>query len=309
MDISVVVTAIATSVRLRSFVESFQRVYPDLPIYVGAQGKLKPSADDIAAKNNVHWFELPFDCGLSKARNFLVGKTQTEFILLCDDDFMFGPNFTLESALSLFEKFADLGVVGGRHITFEYGATGIVTPSDRPEFLAHELIHDRAAKVLIELPVSKLHVEHHTHAGYDVLFCDFVFNFAVLRKPLVFSRGVAWDERFKVGGEHVDFFLQLKNMGGCRVAYYSGLVAEHHRVNSDAYANLRSRNQPNQIALFEKLGIEWRIRVLKRINRLRDGTITGYPFDRFAKVLSDAPEALNAVQEALARFSPTTDDT
>jgi hypothetical protein len=251
MDVSVVVTALATSTRLRLFVESLERVYPDLPIYVGAQGKLEPRADDIAAKANVHWFELPFDCGLSKARNFLVGKTQTEFILLCDDDFVFRPDFTLESSLSLFERFEDLGVVGGCVPTFEYDTSGNVTPSGRPDYLAYELIHDRAAKVLLEVPVSRLPAERIVHAGHEVIFCDYVHNFAIIRQSRVFGRGVAWDERFVVGGEHHDFFLQVKNLGGCRVVYYAGLLAEHHRVHGDASANFRSRGILGEFALFE----------------------------------------------------------
>ena len=305
MDVSVVVTAIATSARLRTFVESLERVYPDLPIYVGAQGQLEPRADDIAAKANVHWFELPFDCGISKARNFLVGKIQTEFILLCDDDLVFRSDFTLESSFSLFEKFADLGVIGGRLINFNYDTNGQVKSASKPEWEALHLIHDRDAKVLILVPASKLNAQCHEHAGQEVLFCDCVSNFSIIRRSLVFDRGAEWDERYRIEGEHLDFFLSLRSILGCRVAYYSGLFAEHHRIHGEVYARLRSRSTRGQAMQFEKLGIEWRIRIPDRIIRFRNGTITKHPFDRLHEVLSEAPKALKAVEQALAQFVPT----
>ncbi len=44
---------------------------------------------DIKSEHNLQVIKLPYDCGLSNARNELVNNVNTEYTLLLDDDFIF----------------------------------------------------------------------------------------------------------------------------------------------------------------------------------------------------------------------------
>ncbi len=273
--IAVIVTAISTSVRLRLFVESVQKYYPFIPIYIGIQGGLTPPIDDLRGRSGIKIIDLPFDIGLSAARNALVSHTREPFVLICDDDFIFGPDNGLESALSIFDSYPDVLVVGGRVTHFEYVEDKMFERSEK--LLAHNLVYDPLSFTLIQYPINLLMPPHMSHRGSSLLFCDMVPNFCIIKKEVIENYSVRWDEKIKINAEHVDYFLQLKAIPTARIAYYEGFSVEHHRRQTDAYKSLRGRLDFDPY-FYEKNKIKWFIRIPYRVNVYDGRTISEHSF-------------------------------
>ncbi|NLT07381.1 MAG: glycosyltransferase family 2 protein [Solirubrobacterales bacterium] len=165
---------------------------------------------------------LPFDCGVSAARNRLVDLAPGEFKLILDDDFVFTADTRVERFVALLDHRPDAGVVGGR----------VTRDGDENRF---DLRFERAGGLLREVPEDGPFL---SHDGIRYREADCVVNFALMRAE-VFER-VRWDPRLKIA-EHEDFFLRLLDTP-FRVLHTPDVTVDHPPPDLDGdYPSFRNR--------------------------------------------------------------------
>jgi hypothetical protein len=242
---------------------SVRRYYPDLPIYVADQSRHIDAIAHFYEAMQVTVVAMPYDIGVTTSRNRLVREITEDYFILCDDDFIFGPETSFSEALRILEADQEIGVVGGRLFDFD---------GEIEELRNWELYleYDPANKILLSIPIVRLAPQLRKIGGTHYYLCDAVLNFSVFRRS-IFAAGVGWDERFKSNGEHEDFYLNMKLNTPFRASYLPTLIAYHH--HPEAYVNyrfrLRERNEGWRL-FFEKWGLEQHIELGLGVRPLDD---------------------------------------
>lgn len=228
---------------LRALLFSIAKYYPFAQILIGDQGssflaeEYRQLWDELATaglKNKPKAINLPFDCGLSFARNRLVELAKGEYILILEDDFEFTEETKIETLLSILERNPDIKIVGGDvrenniPVRFNFfwnkknGALEQVADGDNWR-------EDREVKW--------------KKTGSTMNF------FLSYKKFLLDNK---WDEKLKINSEHTDFFYRLD---GVAVAFTPDCVIKHNkeldRGKLDEYRQYRDRKDFFKI-LFKK---------------------------------------------------------
>jgi len=74
--------------------------------------------------------------------------------------------------------------------------------------------------------------------GIKYHYSDYVYNFFMMRHVPDFR----WDEDYKIGREHIDFFIKLKHENKWKVAYTPDVIANHwHKLPKGKYKEYRER--------------------------------------------------------------------
>ena len=189
----------------KNLVESIRRFYPDVNIYVADQGKY--TTDYEAEK-----IRLPYDCGLSYARNYLWRNTSEPFKLLLDDDFI----FTKQTDISKFRTLIDHCdvVCGGviergkmRHYEHDLRRVG------------SRLYYDQPKREWMEIE------------GIKCRQVDLALNFGLFR-----ANTDTWDDALKIC-EHTDYYLRFEG----KLLYTPEVVVNHLRLRPPKYKRLRRR--------------------------------------------------------------------
>jgi GT2 family glycosyltransferase len=168
---------------------------------------------------------LPFDCGLSAARNHLVDSTPGAYKLALDDDFVFDERTDVDAMARLLDAFPTVGVVGGS-----------VSRNGRIRNVGTLL--RKCEGSLCQLPVADPLKEH---GGVRFRRTDCVPMFALMRRE-VFSH-VRWDPALKVAGEHFDFFLRLSETS-FTVLHTPDAIVDHPPIDAEpGYRLLRWRGE------------------------------------------------------------------
>lgn len=163
---------------------------------------------------------LPFDSGLSAKRNRGVEATKTGYLLMGSDDFDFS---TVEARngilklLAVLETNPDVDIAGGHVDGNVYEGNLVVAPG---QYIAQ----------------TKLNITK------NITPCDLVVNYFLARTASI--RPYPWDERMKIGGEHGDWFLTLKDNGLKVVAVSDVNITSlpYDRTKEDPrYASFRGR--------------------------------------------------------------------
>lgn len=263
-DVAIAFATINRPYVVQRLIRSIRRHYPQIPIYVADQSRHIPrDMCDFYAGNGVTLLRMPYDCGVTVARNALVAAMQEEFFLLCDDDFIFNEHTDFALPTAFLRGYQDFGVVGGHLRDLHDGKF-----SSRHWEL--NLYLDPQKNLLTALPISIFAPSFVAYRGHRFFVCDAVMNFALFRRSM-FAEGAGWDPRFKSNGEHEDFFLNLKQNTRFRVAYFPGLTADHHHPSNHGYSRLRLRNLGWKL-FFDKWGItqyldyEWGLRTLRQVD-------------------------------------------
>jgi GT2 family glycosyltransferase len=236
---------------VQRLVRSVRIYFPDLPIYAADQSRHLAAMSHFYAENKVSVLQMPYDVGVTASRNSLAREIDEDYFVLCDDDFILGPQTSFRDAVQILETHPEIGIVGGRLYDFSWESS--------QELVRHwELFlqYDRQQKILFSIPIYELAPKVRQLGGISFYLCDAVLNFAVFRRSM-FANGVQWDERFKSNGEHEDFYLNLKVNSPYRVAYLPTMVAYHHHPEEcRAYiGRLRERNEGWR-RFFEKWDLE-----------------------------------------------------
>jgi hypothetical protein len=113
---------------------------------------------------------------------------------------------------------------------------------------------------LIAVPIDFVEPMVDVHQGEVFYPCDLGLNWAMARTSLFEDERFLWDPQFKTGGEHENFFLQIKEFGGGRVMFYPDMECDHAQETHPDYEILRSRDAGWR-DFAKKWGVEWFLHV------------------------------------------------
>lgn len=172
----------------------------------------------VVARRNLplRLLRLDFDTGLAAGRNEIVRQCQTDRLLMLDDDQTVGADIgRLGEVLD-----ADPGIGGVSCIWVE---------RDGRKCTACDLEVDggRIVKRVSGTPVPKT-----TASGMQYLEFDFIPNSTLFRTDCL--REFPWDPFYKIGKEHLDFYLTHKRAGKWRFAVSIDIEIGHHPEGSSS---------------------------------------------------------------------------
>jgi hypothetical protein len=172
---------------------------------------------------NFRVIELPFDVGLSIGRNEIVKNCNTEYILMLDDDQEIPSNIIKLGDILEYDK--NLGGVSCYWREFgkiKCTATNLID-------LKNYILRDIEMK------------EYQTDSGVRFLYADFIPNSTLFRINCL--REIKWDPRFKIGREHLDFYLAHKRAGKWKFAVTPDVIIEHFPKRNGSYSICYRHNE------------------------------------------------------------------
>lgn len=130
-------------------VHSIRDKFGTVPIYVADQSEPDPGLESFCESLDVNYIDLPFDCGVSHARNVMVNAVTEPYFVLCDDDFIMRADSDFDGALAILQSDPNIGVVGGRLWDHHDG---------KPHHRTWELVmqYDRRNRMLLNIPIQNL---------------------------------------------------------------------------------------------------------------------------------------------------------
>lgn len=230
---------------LEKLLFSIAKYYPQANIHIADQSKkfivdyyikLWDRLFAAGIKNKPHAYNIPFDCGLSYARNYLVNITKSKYCLILEDDFVFTEKTRIDRMAEVLEANPEIGVIGGAVVEYGYE-------------LPFEHYFEQDGAVLRH---RKAPDEWFDMGGWGYKLTGCVPNFAMMRRELF--EGISWDEELKIEGEHTDFYLQMAMDRRFKVAYTRDASISHEKNNSKEYKEFRQRNE-----FLKKMFKKWEI--------------------------------------------------
>jgi GT2 family glycosyltransferase len=237
-DVTVVVKTFQRPDALQRLLASIRRFYPGIAVVVAddSEQPLDPVPDGVTCYRH-----FPFDSlGVSAGRNAAIREVETEFVLVCDDDMVLGRKTDVGKMLRTVRE-TRFDLVSCRWMDHEPWR------SIRRGYRRYEGTLEVADGTLV----------HHygaTRGEIDGLpVFDIVHQFFVAPTELV--RANPWDERFKVAGEHVAFFLALKEAGALCTRLPDAVVY-HYPALPPGYQSFRADTAADVKMLRETRGLQ-----------------------------------------------------
>ena len=216
-DVTIGITAFKRPESLERLVKSIHQHYPTARIVVADNGDERANVD-------VHsYLSLPFDCGLSAARNALIDTLETPYLLLCEDDFEFTAETKLEPLLEILDADATVGLVGG-----------IVRNENGRE--PWQFDFEQFRDTLYCVPPRR--APRVTPAATAYTYCDLRPNWFLARRKLL--QDCRWDDDLKLQ-EHREWFHRLWKLQQWRVAHTDATSIKHNSERDGQYAAYRQR--------------------------------------------------------------------
>jgi len=196
-------------------VDSIKKFYNDDYLILIADDSKVNHEDFFKKYNNLKYYHLPYDVGISAGRNFLVKKVKTDYFITLDDDFIFDENTNIEQMKKLLIEY-NLDILGGRYKnTYKLDSIG------RTFLFKHYMLYLYPLK----------NIEN------EVVICDFIPQFFIAKVNKIKENNL-WDEELKSAGEHVDFFIRAKQ-NNLKVGYSHDIYVIHDHVSNKIYYNMR----------------------------------------------------------------------
>ncbi len=202
----------------------------DCPILI-ADDSATASESALFERENIQYFRLPYDSGLSYGRNFLIDRVSTPYCVLLDDDFF----FTSETKIDVL-----LNIVKGQGFDLVAGAAD----DDYPKFTSFNVEISNGDMQLTRTDKPKKFID-----GRPVY--DLVNNFFLAKT--ITLQDVRWDDRFKFFGEHTDFFYRYS--AKYNVTFTSEVIIGHE-MSSYGFGRLLGRQGLRRMRLSRKLFAE-----------------------------------------------------
>ncbi|MCX6785936.1 MAG: glycosyltransferase [Candidatus Komeilibacteria bacterium] len=236
-EVDFLITTFDRYPQLEKLLFSIREFYPMARIFIADQSKkfyasyYRALWKKLDFKNKPTAYNLPYDCGLSYARNFLLNKTSAPYILLLEDDFVFTDKTNINKMMTILEMNPTIGALGGEVLENGY-----------PVRFCH--YWKQEGDIL-----------YHVDDGDQWDYCDHikykktgaVMNFTLFRRQLF--NDVRWDEKIKIEGEHTDFYWRLSQTYW-QVAFTPESAVDHNKIGNTAdYKVLRKRNEFLKILL------------------------------------------------------------
>jgi GT2 family glycosyltransferase len=173
---------------------------------------------------NIQYINLPYDCGLSYARNFLCQKaheTGCNYIFLTADSYEFKP-YKLDTLMEFLESDKDNGIIGFVELnkpTPEWQWDVKLIPNDC---------------FLLTKPIRPVII----YKDLKLQPCDIVQNFFLAKTQVILD--CQWDNELKLT-EHEDFFYRLKNETKYKVFFNDTIKCFYVKDKPAPYSEKRQR--------------------------------------------------------------------
>lgn len=168
---------------------------------------------------------LEYDSGLSAGRNAIANSCSNPYLLLLDDDQAVPGNFP--ALLSVLDARPDIG-----------GVSGYWNEHGRLKCSASDLFRfdNYIVKDIQERPTE------HIYSNVRYYIFDQIPNSTLFRTECL--KEFPWDEHYKIGREHVDFYLTHKSTSSWRFAVTPDVVIPHRPREDSAYVtNFRHNSE------------------------------------------------------------------
>lgn len=252
-DLAALVTVAVVSFRrfacLAELLRSIRAHYPDLRVIVADQSGPDARTDEQAQwcrrHPQVQWLELPFDCGLSAARNAAIAQVRTPYVWLMDDDFQILPCTDAMAALHLLQEVSGAELVAGPLYDLaagrmtDWAAMLTIEPGPPPVVRSSAPgLWRRSKRGTLWRPVGR-----------------FLNSFIARTQTL---RRVPWREQLKIRGEHRVHLADLVRHGVSCIETPSLTLAHQAQRRGDAtYQQMRSRRDWHETPLYRFAGNWW----------------------------------------------------
>ncbi len=191
---------------------------------------------------------LPFDTGLAAGRNEIVRQCTTPYLLMLDDD------QTVPANIGRLAEVLDEnpGIGGVSCVWLEDGARKCTACDIRVD-----------ARKVIKGTVGDPTIRS-TSSGQRYALFDFIPNSTLFRTSCL--REQAWDPFYKIGKEHLDFYLAQIQLGRWKFAVSLDVEIGHHPKGAETvYKQFRhgDRVKASERYFLQKFGIEEVVEGLK----------------------------------------------
>jgi GT2 family glycosyltransferase len=130
-------------------VRSVRKYLGNMPIYVADQSRQVTAIAGFYERYHVRLLRMPYDVGVTASSNRLALGIEEDYFVLCDDDFVLGPQTRFDDALHILRAHPDIGVVGGKLYDFGWNEEWV---RNWELFLEY----DRQHKILLSIPIYDL---------------------------------------------------------------------------------------------------------------------------------------------------------
>ena len=304
-NLTVVIVTIDRPRSVVRLVRSIIARYPGLKILVGVQTNDREESSLLNIGADV--YQYPFDFGLSATRNALIARVATKYFLLCDDDFIFDCDTNVAPAVEILDANPDIGIVGG--LLYD------ICDEDKPDKQTPRtweklILLNKEHRAMIFVPITSIPVSPMYSGIWRYFITQTVMNFAAMRTDLFHAGVLSWDTRFKIDGEHEDFYLNIMTHAPhVIVAYCPSMFAYHNHSKAHYgphYESLRDRRDGVRL-LAEKWNVDKVVDIWDVVGKVRDGvTLSSYPcprnFSEFMKLIDerDGREPLTEIPHTAA---------
>lgn len=227
---------------LKRFVASCQTFYPELKIYIIEQGRIeepkKKFYEYLQDEGHVI-HQIPFDSGISYAREELHKIVTEPYLMYMQDDFIVTNDTKIYNMLHILKSDPNLGVVCGGLISCRKELK-----SPPPEPIIHGNFLNKCDKSLLYIPIDylfKLNLldwKRTKRKGLRYVYCDMSWDFSLWKLE---TQQNIFDANVHVI-EHSHVYLHIQREKKWKVAYTPESIIVHTHDRSDKeYDNFRKR--------------------------------------------------------------------
>jgi glycosyltransferase involved in cell wall biosynthesis len=256
-DVTIVVKSFERPESLRRLVASIRRFYPRIPVVVvdDSASPLEPIPIGVT-----HYFHLPYDSlGLAGGRNFGLRRVETPYVVICEDDMVFGRKTDLHKMLRVLDT-----------TRFDIVSCRMMDHDPWRSIRLGRRRYEGTVEMIDGNLVRRLGVARDRIDGLPVF--DLVPNFFMA--PVERLGEEPWDERLNFM-EHVEFFIVMKERG-LLCTSLPDVVVYHHPQLPPHYYDIRMNRKPYLDMWREERGFERKIFVGRWFTR-RDRARYYYP--------------------------------
>jgi len=224
-NVSIVIKTFERPHCVERLYHSIRHFYPQIPVIIADDSKTP-----LMVLGGAKILRLPYNSGLSFGRNRLLDAVNTKYFLLADDDFVFTDRTDLSVPFNILES-TDFDIVG-----IELLYSGWKKRIYRGSY-------EKKGSVLFQYQEKPL--GH--HAGYPVF--HYVLNCFMARTKTI--QKSPWDEAIKIGHEHDDFFLRLKEKN-VLITHTDQISIDHYHEMLGEYKKIRENTASYKELFFTK---------------------------------------------------------
>lgn len=227
---------------LLRLVRSIFKYYPDAKVIIGDDSR--KTCKSIIEKRypGITVYELPYDCGLSYGRNYLVDKVETEYFVLLDDDFVFDKKTDIRRGVEILKK-EKLDILGGYFRNYPvYSSLPEFLFLSLPRFMIRILLErGNRYNYIGEIKDfgNTVRIHYYTNLFPAYKRVDICHNFFIARTSVV--RDICrWEDEIKLH-EHTLFFINAKRKN-VKVGFTNEMSVKHKPIRNALYSKYRNRN-------------------------------------------------------------------